>query len=170
MKQPEASDFNRIRDSVFLAAAVGFASGLSEGYRRGRQASLAAIQEQVTVMRAQGQIIVPSEISRAHHRAVAVSMARTSAKWLVVVPAFAAVYGSLSLGLACVRDGRDDELNGAMAGALCGAAVGVRLRPVAAWTAAGAAIGCAASLFARLSRYFERVLRDERERNQKQQR
>lgn len=169
MKYPELSDWLRIRDSVGMAAVLGVASGLSEGYRRGRQESLAAIQEQVTVMRAQGQIIVPSEIARAHQRTVATAMARTSAKWFVIVPLFAAAYGSLSLGLACVRDGRDDELNGTVAGAVCGALVGLRLRPVSGWTAAGAAIGCAASAFQRLARYFDRATQEERARKAKEQ-
>jgi hypothetical protein len=150
-------EMRRLRDMLMMSVVVGFASGLSEGYRRGRQASFARIQEEVTVMRAQGQVILPSELTRSHERDVARSMARLSARWAVAVPLFACVYHGLSLSLRVVRDGSDDELNGTVAGAVCGAAVGYRLQNVRGWTAAGAAIGLTASFFGRLERYFERL-------------
>jgi hypothetical protein len=150
-------ELRQLRDVVLMSAVVGFASGLSEGYRRGRESSFARIQEEVTVMRAQGQVILPSELTRSHEREVARSMARLSARWAVALPLFALVYHSLQISIRAVRDGTEDELNGTIAGAVCGAAVGTRLTNVRGWTAMGASIGFTASLFGRIGRYFEQA-------------
>jgi hypothetical protein len=138
MKGLERPDLEHVRDMMLLGAIVGFASGMSEGYRRGLSESSTRLRNDVTVMRAQGQPIDGAAIAREHQRTIARSMARTSARWLVVVPLFAASFAIIDRGLSALRDGQRDELNPGVAGAIVGAAVGVRLKhSVAGWTAAG---------------------------------
>jgi hypothetical protein len=156
MKVPDQSDLHHVRDMMLIGAIVGFASGMSEGYRRGVSESSARLRNDVTVMRAQGQPIDGAAIAREHQRTIAKSMARTSARWLVAVPLFAASFAVIDRGICALRNGQRDELNPGVAGAIVGAIAGLRLKhTVAGWAAVGAAIGVASGAVERASGYFE---------------
>lgn len=156
MKIPDQSDLHHVRDMMVLGAIVGFASGMSEGYRRGLSESSARLRNDVTVMRAQGQPIDGATIAREHQRTIARSMARTSMRWLVAVPLFSAAFAVIDRGICALRNGHRDEINPAIAGAIVGAAAGVRLKhSVGAWAAVGASIGVVSGAIERAAGYFE---------------
>lgn len=157
MKVPDQTDLYHIRDMMIVGAIVGFASGMSEGYRRGLAESSARLRNDVTVMRAQGVPVDGAAIAREHQRTIAKSMARTSARWLVAVPLFAAGFATLDRGVCALRDGQQDELNPGIAGAIVGAIAGARLKQsIGGWCAAGAMIGVATGFVDRSLGYFKK--------------